>query len=60
MRKQFVECHSRVAARRRCPWAARVAKANDGFWCFESVADYETWRRQRCSSYSSEGLQCSF
>lgn len=46
MRKQFIECRSRSAAKRQCPWAAKIAKADGGYWCFESTAEYETWRKQ--------------
>jgi len=47
MRTQVVECKSRSTAARRCPWAARIAKVEGGYMCWESVSDYETWRRQR-------------
>lgn len=29
------------------PWATVIAKADGGFWAFESRADYRTWRQQR-------------
>lgn len=47
MRKEFVECRSRSTAGRRCPWAATIAKVEGGYMCFESVADYQTWKGQR-------------
>ncbi len=47
MRQEFVECASRATAKRRCPWAAVIAKVEGGYHAFESVADYETWRRQK-------------
>lgn len=47
MRKEFTACHSRSTAKRRCPWAAVIAKAEGGYWAFESVADYSVWRNQR-------------
>lgn len=47
MRKVFIECGSRSTAKRRAPWAAVIARADGGWWAFESVADYATWRRQR-------------
>jgi hypothetical protein len=47
MRQQFVECKSRSTAQRRCPWAAVIAKVEGGFQCFESAADYKTWRGQK-------------
>lgn len=45
--KQFIECRSRSTAARLAPWAAVIAKAEGGFWAFEFVTDYRTWRRQR-------------
>lgn len=47
MRKTFVECKSYHTARRHCPWASIIAKAYGGYWAFESVVDYQTWRNQR-------------
>ena len=46
MRKQFVECETPERAEDACPWAAKIIEAEGGFWCFESVQDAETWRRQ--------------
>jgi hypothetical protein len=28
------------------PWAAEIVEVEGGFMAFESVADYDTWRRQ--------------
>ena len=47
MRKTFVECKSRSTARRHAPWATIIAKACGGFWAFESVDDYRTWKNQK-------------
>jgi len=47
MRKEFVECKSRATARRHCPWAAVIAKAEGGYWAFESVDDYRIWKVQK-------------
>lgn len=47
MRQEFVACASRSTAKRRCPWAAVIAKVEGGYHAFESVTDYETWRRQK-------------
>ena len=47
MRTVFVECKHRSTAKRRCPWAAVIAKIEGGFRCFESVTDYHTWKKQR-------------
>lgn len=47
MRKEFIECTSRWWVTKWCPWAAVIAKADGGFWCFESRDDYRAWRRQK-------------
>lgn len=47
MRTQFVETDSYAAASAACPWATKIVKVEGGYWCFESLADYETWQRQR-------------
>lgn len=47
MRKEFVEAKRASEARRKAPWAAVVAKVVGGYIAFESVVEYETWRRQR-------------
>ena len=47
MRTQFVQVATRKAALDACPWAAKVVKVEGGYMCFESVTDYETWRRQK-------------
>ncbi len=47
MRKEFVKTESRYLAKKLCPWAARVVKAEGGFWCFESVQNFETWKKQK-------------
>lgn len=47
MRIQFIECKHYSTARRRCPWAAIIAKVDGGFHAFESVTDYKIWRGQK-------------
>lgn len=47
MKTQFVECKTRRAAVRLCPWAATIAKVEGGYLAFESTDDYRTWRAQR-------------
>lgn len=44
---EMIECKSRETAKRKAPWAARVAKVFGGYLAFESIADYETWKRQK-------------
>lgn len=47
MRTEMIVCKSRNTAKRQCPWAAVIAKVEDGYLCFESRADYVVWRGQR-------------
>lgn len=47
MRKQFVMCGSRYNARKQCPWASVIAKADGGYMAFESVTDYHIWSSQK-------------
>jgi hypothetical protein len=47
MRKAFLVVSTRYQAQKTAPWAAVIAKAEGGFWAFESYADYRTWRGQR-------------
>jgi hypothetical protein len=44
MRQTFVEGGTRYLAGKACPWAAVIAKVEGGWLCFESVADYRTWK----------------
>lgn len=46
MRTQFVT-GTRRQATQQCPWAVKIVKAEGGYMCFESVTDYETWRKQK-------------
>jgi len=34
-------------AKRQAPWAAKIVKVEGGYKAFESIADYETWKRQK-------------
>lgn len=47
MRTQFVQVDTRKQAVDECPWAAKIVKVDCGYMCFESFADYETWRNQK-------------
>jgi hypothetical protein len=47
MRQQYVEAKSRKEAEHKMPWAAKIVKVEGGYRGFESVEDYETWRRQK-------------
>lgn len=46
MRIQTVDCKSRYKARKLCFWAAKIAKVEDGYICFESSQDYKIWKAQ--------------
>lgn len=47
MRRQIVDCKTRRAALRACPWACDAIKVCGGYLCFESAADADRARRQR-------------
>ena len=47
MRRQFIECKEHKTAVSTCPWACKIVKVVGGYQAFESLADYEMWRKQR-------------
>lgn len=47
MRQQFVQCKYYYQAKHECPWAVKVRKVTDGYICFESWTDYDTWKNQK-------------
>lgn len=47
MRKLFITCATRAAARNAMPWAAKIIKVEGGYMGFESVDDYQIWQNQR-------------
>lgn len=47
MRIQFIEVKSYPAAKKQAPWASKIAKVEGGYQAFESVADYQVWKRQK-------------
>lgn len=47
MRKEFFAGCSRYFVIRHCPWACKIAKVCGGYAAFESLDDYETWKKQR-------------
>jgi len=47
MKTEFIECKTRVTAKRNCPWAAIVVKVSGGYKAFESWDDYYTWKNQK-------------
>ena len=47
MRKQTIDCKSRQTAKKRVPWASRIAKVEGGFIAWESETDYQIWKKQK-------------
>lgn len=47
MRTEFLQVKTAAQARNLAPWAAKVVKVEGGYRAFESVADYEAWKRQK-------------
>lgn len=47
MRHVFLAGVSRKQAIAQCPWASKIVKVEGGYLAFESLSDYETWRKQR-------------
>lgn len=43
MRRSYVQCRSKRQAFNTCPWASVVVRAVAGWWCFESVKDFQRW-----------------
>lgn len=43
----FISAKSAAVARKKAPWAAKVAKVEGGYMAFLTVTEYETWRKQR-------------
>ena len=46
MKKEMISATSAKQARKLAPWAAKVVKVEGGYMAFESVSDYQTWRKQ--------------
>lgn len=46
-RIQFVGCKSPIIAARRCPWAAKIVRVENGYIAFESIDDY---RKQKAAA----------
>lgn len=47
MRVQYCWDVSRETAKVKCPWACVIVAVRGGHLCFESAADYETWKSQK-------------
>ena len=47
MRQEFVMTDKKSVAIEECPWASKIVKVCDGYQCFESADDYETYINQK-------------
>lgn len=47
MKKEMITASSAKQARKLDPWAAKIVKVEGGYMAFESVSDYQTWRKQK-------------
>lgn len=47
MRQQFVDAKTLQAAKKAAPWAEKIVKVEGGYHAFESIQDYETWKKQK-------------
>ena len=54
MKQQFIEMPEATysaedlkKAHEIAPWAAKIVKVGGGYMAFESVPDYDLWRKQR-------------
>jgi hypothetical protein len=47
MRIEHIDADSHYQAKKLAPWAAKIAKVEGGFLAFESVRDYDDWRRAK-------------
>lgn len=47
MKTETIKASSAKQAHKLAPWAAKVVKVEGGYIAFESVADYQTWRKQK-------------
>lgn len=47
MRKEMCEVKDRRTAKKRMPWASRIAKVEGGYMGFESINDFKIWNNQK-------------
>ena len=47
MRQEMIEVKTRKEAVKLAPWAAKIVKVSGGYMAFESIADFETWKKQK-------------
>ena len=54
MRKSFIACKCRKTAKRKCPWASRIQKAEEGYWCYESISDYILFKQNNSNKIGTK------
>ena len=47
MKTEYINALTVKQARLLAPWAAKIVKVDGGYIAFESVSDYQTWRKQK-------------
>ena len=47
MASRFIQANSKREAFDMAPDAAKLVKVNGGYMAFDSIDDYETWKRQK-------------
>jgi len=47
MRTEYHTNITRKQAVKLMPWATKIVKVEGGYKGFESISDYETWRKQK-------------
>ncbi len=47
MRKEMIEVKTAKQARKAAPWAAKIVKVSGGYLAFESINDFNLWRKQK-------------
>lgn len=47
MKVKFIECEKRAEAVKQAMWASKIVKVDGGYKAFESISDYESWKKQK-------------
>lgn len=47
MRIEHVPVKTRKTAVNRMPWASKIVKVDGGYTGFESITDYQIWKRNK-------------
>lgn len=43
---EIARCKHKFQAYRKCTWAKKVTKVNDGWLCFESQEEFDNWKKE--------------